>query len=55
MNRYFVVGGPVDMNVSVHWEVSVSFLKSVVLEFFLKYSQSYVNLNVKRRSKFNCL
>ena len=46
MDRYFVVGGPVDTNVSVHWDVSVGFLKGVVLEFFLKYNQSYVNLNV---------
>ena len=54
-DRYFVMGGPVDMNVNVLWAVSVDFLKSVILQFLLKYSQSYVNLHVKRRSKFNCL
>ena len=49
--RYFVMGGPIDMNVDVFWETSVGFLKSVVLQLFPKYSQSYVNLNVKKESK----
>ena len=53
--RYFVVGGPIDMNVEVFWETYVGFLKTVVLQLFPKYSQSYVNLNVKSRAKFNCL
>ena len=44
---YFVMGGPIDMNFGVFWEISVGFLKWVVLKLFLKYSQSYVNLNVK--------
>ena len=52
---YFVMGSPIDMNVDVFWETSVGFLKSVVLQLFPKYSQSNVNLNVKSRSKFNCL
>ena len=52
---YFVMGSPIDMNVDVFWETSVGFLKSVVLQLFPKYSQSYVNLNVKSRAKFNCL
>ena len=33
----------------------MGFRKSVVLQLFPKYSQSYVNLNVKGRAKFNCL
>ena len=49
------MGGPIDMNFGVFWETSVGFLKSVVFQLFPKYSQSYVNLNVKSRAKFNCL
>ena len=49
------MGGPINMNVVVFWETSVDFLKSVVLQLFLKYSQNYVNLNVKSRPKFNGL
>ena len=45
------MGSPIDMNVDVFWETSVGFLKSVVLQLFPKYSQSYVNLNVKKESK----
>ena len=52
--RYFVMGDPIDMNVDVFWETSVAFLKCVVLQLFPKYSQSYVNLNVKSRAKSNC-
>ena len=47
------MGASVAMNVGVFWETSVSFLKSVVLQFFPKYSQSYGNLCVKSKSKFN--
>ena len=43
-SRYFVKGGPIDMNV----ESSVGFLKYIVLRLFPKYSQSYVNLNAKK-------
>ena len=43
----------IDMNVDVFWETSVGFLKSQVLQLFPKYSQSYANLNVKSRAKFN--
>ena len=53
--RYFVMGGPVDMNIGVFWETSVGFLKSVILQLFPKHSQSYVDLNVKSRPNFNCL
>ena len=53
--RFFVMGGPIDMNVGVFWETSVGFLKSVVSQLFPKYSQSNVNLNAKSRAKLNCL
>ena len=32
----------------------MGFLKSVVLQLSPKYSKNNVNLNVKRRTKFNC-
>ena len=53
--RHFVMDGPIDMNVGEFWETSGSFLKNVVLELFPKYSQSYVNLDVKSSAKHNCL
>ena len=43
------MGDPIEMNVGVFWETSGGFLKSVVLQLFPKYNQSYVNLNVKSR------
>ena len=46
---------PININVDVFCETSVGFLKKVVLQFFPKYSQSYVNLNIKSRPDFNCL
>ena len=49
------MSGPIDMNFGVFLETSVSFLKSVVLQLFPKYSQSNVNLNVKSRAELNCL
>ena len=49
--RYFVMA--ININVGLFWETSVGFLKSAVLQLFPKYSQSYVNLNVKSRPKFN--
>ena len=51
--RYFVMGGSIDMNFGVFSETSAGFLKSVVLQLFPNYCQSYANLNVKSRSKFN--
>ena len=52
-SRFFVMGGPIDINVEVFWETSVAFLKSGVLQVLSKYSQIYVNFNVKSRTKFN--
>ena len=34
--RYFVMGSPIYRNVSVFWEISVGFLKNVVLQIFPK-------------------
>ena len=47
------MGWSTDMNVDVFWYTSVGFLNSVFLQLFPKYLQSYANLNVKNRSKFN--
>ena len=41
------MGASIDMNVGGFSKTPVNFLKSVVLQFFPKYSQSYANLNVK--------
>ena len=49
------MGVYININVDVFWETSVGFLKSVVLQLLPKYSQSYANLNVKSRPKFNSL
>ena len=51
--RYFIMGGPIGMNVGVFGETFVGFLKSVILQLFPKYRQCYVNLNVKSKPKFN--
>ena len=37
-DHYFVMGGPIDMNLCVFWETSKGLLKSVVLQLFAKYS-----------------
>ena len=46
--RYFVMGNHIDVNVHLFWESSVDFLKCMVLQPFSKYTQTYVNLNVKK-------
>ena len=47
------MGGSIDMDVGVFWEISVGFQKSVVSQPFPRYSQSYVNSNVKSSLKLN--
>ena len=47
--RCLLMGGPIDTNFDVFGETSVGFLKCVVLQFFPKYSQSYVSLTFKSR------
>ena len=49
------MGGPINMNFWGIWETPVDFLKSAVLQIFLKYTQGNVNLNVKKMAKINCL
>ena len=46
--RYFVMGSHIDMNVHLFWESSMDFLKCMVFQPFSKYTQTYVNLNVKK-------
>ena len=41
------------MDVGVFWDTSMGFLKSVILQPFPKYNESYVNLNVKSLPEFN--
>ena len=47
------MGGSIDMNVGVFSETTVGFLKSVNLQIVSKYIQSYANLKVESRSKFD--
>ena len=51
--RYFAMSHSVDMSITVFWETDVVFLKSVALQLFLKYSQSYSNFNVRSGPKLN--
>ena len=46
--RYFIMGHPIVVNVAVFSDTSLAFLKSVVLQLFPKYRQSYANLSVKK-------
>ena len=52
MGRYFVNGGPIDMNIDEFWETSVGFLKCVVLKLFPKVMSIWMS---KSRAKFNGL
>ena len=47
------MNGPVDINVGIFRETSVSFPKSIVSQLFPKYSLSFVYLNVKNSYKLN--
>ena len=53
--RYFLMGDPIYMNTDAFRETSSSFVNCAVLQFFPKYSQRYVNLNVKSGAKFKSL
>ena len=46
----FVMSEAIDENVDMSRETSVDFLKCVVLQFFPKYSKSFVSCNVKSRA-----
>ena len=43
------MGDSIDENDGLFWETSVGFLKTLALQLFPKYSQSYANLIVKSR------
>ena len=45
--RFSVMGGPMDMIFGVFSETYMRLLKSIILQFISKYSESYNNLNVK--------
>ena len=56
------MGGPMDMIFGVLLETYLKLLKSIILQFFSKYSKSYNNLNVKNaqnstavKKKMDCL
>ena len=50
---FSVMGGPMDIIFGVFLETYLRLLKSIVSQFFSKYSKSYNNLNVKNCLKFN--
>ena len=45
--RFSVTGSPIDMIFGVFLKTSLRLLKSIISQFFSKYSKSYNNLNVK--------
>ena len=51
--RFSVMDGPMDMIFGVSSEIYGRLLKSRILQFFSKYSESYNNLNVKSCLKLN--
>ena len=53
MDCYFVMSGPIGMNVGLFLEISVGFPISEAQQLFAKYNQSYVNQNIKYSPKFN--
>ena len=46
-DRFSVMGNPMDMIFGAFLETYVRLLKSIISQFFSKYSKSYNNLNVK--------
>ena len=56
LNGHFTqIDGPMDIILSVFSETNVRLLKSIFSYVFLKYSESYNNLNVKSILKLNDL
>ena len=51
--RFSVMGGPIDMIFRLFSETYVKLLKSITSQFFLIYSKSYNNLNVRSCLKLN--
>ena len=52
-DRFFLMGGPMDMIFVMLSEIYVRPLKNITLQFFPRYSKSYNNLNVKSCLKLN--
>ena len=50
---FSVMRDPMDMIFSVFSETCVRLLTSITSQFFLRYSKSYNNLNVKKYLKLN--
>ena len=46
-DRFSVMGNPMDMIFGAFLETYVRLLKSIISQFFSKYSKSYNNLNIK--------
>ena len=51
---FSVTGAPTDMIFGLFSEIYVGLLKSIASQFFSRYSESYINLNVKSCLKLNC-
>ena len=47
------MGGPMDVIFGMLLETYLKLLKSIILQFFSKYSKSYDNLSVKKCLKLN--
>ena len=52
-DRFSVMGSPMDMVFGMFLETYVRLVKSIILQFFSRYSKSYNNLNVKSCLKLN--
>ena len=50
---FTIMGDPMDVIFGVFSEISMKLLKSIISQFFSKYSKSYGNLNVKSCLKLN--
>ena len=51
--RFSVMGGLMDMIFGVLLETYLKLLKSIIFQFFSKYSKRYSDLNVKKCLKLN--
>ena len=52
-DRFSVMDSPMDMVFGMFLETYVRLVKSIILQFFSRYSKSYNNLNVKSCLKLN--
>ena len=51
--RFFVMGGPMDVDFGAFSDTYTRLLKNITSQFFSLYSKSYTNLNVKSCLKLN--